>query len=230
MARMRRSQRRDRTVFWVVLVVIVGGLLAGYFLSKPKPSSHSATTVTTDTSTALFKGPAGPEGVPLEIGDPLAAAAAASGATIDGVSCIPGEQVVYHIHAHLTIFVNGSLRPIPGGIGMVAPSAQQSSSGAPFFSATNCYYWMHVHAQDGVIHVESPASTTYTLGQFFAIWRQPLNRTHVGSVSGTVTVFVNGKRYSGDPARIALKAHEDIQIDVGKVVPPEKIDWSASTL
>jgi hypothetical protein len=176
-------------------------------------------------------GPAGPEGIPLEDAAPLATfASEATGGPVDGISCNPGEQVIYHIHTHLTIFVNGELRAIPGGIGMVEPSAQQSASGAPVFSASNCYYWLHVHVQDGVIHVESPASITYTLGQFFDIWRQPLTRKRVGPASGAVTVFVNGKRFSGDPRKIALKSREDIQLDVGTVVPPEKVDWGTSQL
>jgi len=51
----------------------------------------------------------------------------------------------------------------------------------------------HVHAQDGIIHVESPTARTYTLGQFFGIWRQPLDAQQVGPARGTLTVFVNGR-------------------------------------
>jgi hypothetical protein len=44
-------------------------------------------------------------------------------------------------------------------------------------------------------------------------------------------VFVDGKRYPGDPRTIRLKSHEDVQIDVGKpVVPPKGIDWSRTQL
>lgn len=224
-ARHRRSRRREGLVLWAVVVVVGGGLIAGVLLTKSK--TPSATSAQTDTAKTVVTGPPGPEGVPLETGVPLASAAGAmSGPTVDGISCNPGEQVVYHIHSHLAVFVDGHLRPVPAGIGIVQPQ----SSGGGFYSASSCYYWLHVHAQDGIIHVESPAEQTYTLGQLFDLWRQPLSRTRVGPASGVVSVFVDGKRYTGDPRRIGLKQHEDIQIDVGSIVPPEKVQWSSSSL
>lgn len=98
---------------------------------------------------------------------------------MDGVRCNVSEQTVYHIHAHLSVYVNGVLRPIPPGVGIVLPVGQQTAGG-PFYSATKRYYWLHVHAQDGVIHIESPTMRLYALGQFFAIWGQPLGVTRVG--------------------------------------------------
>jgi hypothetical protein len=176
-------------------------------------------------------GPAGPEGIVLESGQLLAPeSTSATGQTIDGIQCNANEQVAYHIHAHLSVYVNGKLRPVPAGVGIVTPVAQQTANGA-FDSATRCYYWLHVHAQDGVIHVESPTTTTYTLGQFFAIWKQPLTADQVGPATGKLTVFVNGARHTGSPATISLKSHEDIQIDVGTpAVAAQRIDWSKSQL
>ena len=72
----------------------------------------------------------------------------------------------------------------------------------------------------GVIHVESPAQRTYTLGQFSGIWGRTLSGTRVGGATGTVTAFVNGKRVTGDPRAIKLRPREVIQLDVGTVVPP----------
>ncbi len=154
----------------------------------------------------------GPEGIALEEGRLLApATTAVSGQTVDGVQCNTDEQVAYHIHTHLTVYVDGTLRPIPAGIGIVAPVAQQTANGG-FDSASRCYYWLHVHAQDGIIHVESPTTANYTLGQFFAIWQQPLTPDRVGPATGKLAVFVNGVRYAGNPAehRAALaRGHPD---------------------
>ena len=47
-------------------------------------------------------------------------------------------------------------------------------------AAPACFYWMHVHAQDGIIHIESPTPKTYELGQFFDIWGLPLSSTQIG--------------------------------------------------
>ncbi len=182
--------------------------------------------------TALIAGPAGPEGIPLEQGRLLApASTAATGQTVDGIGCDAREQVVYHVHTHLAVYVDGALRPVPAGIGLVRPAVAQQTVDGPFYGATDCYYWLHVHAQDGIIHIESPTAKTYTLGQFFALWRQPLSSTQVAGAKGPLTVWVNGRRYRGNPANIRLGSHEDIQIDVGTPVqPPRTVDWRGTGL
>jgi hypothetical protein len=112
----------------------------------------------------------------------------------------------------------------------VTPVAERTSAGT-LYAATDCYYWLHTHAQDGIIHIESPSESSYTLGQFFAIWDQPLSSTEVGPEEGALTVFVNGTPYRGDPADIVLVPHEDIEIDVGSpATQPEKVDWSGTRL
>lgn len=212
----------------VVVGAVGGGIAAGVAASATK--DHGSTSGVSDAAAATLTGPAGPEVIPLEQGTVLAPAnTAADGQTVDGIRCESNEQVAYHIHTHLTVYVNGALRPLPAGVGIVKPVAQQTPNGV-FYEASQCYYWLHVHAQDGIIHVEAPSQTTYTLGQFFAIWRQPLTTTQVGPAHGTVTAYVDGVRYSGDPAAIPLRSHEDVQLDVGKVVAPKKVDWSHSQL
>jgi len=136
----------------------------------------------------------------------------ATGATVDGIQCQASEQVAYHIHAHLAIYASGDPQAVPAGIGI---------------PGDKCLYWLHTHDATGVIHVESPAQRTYTLGQFFDIWGQPLSTTQVGRATGHVTVFLNGKRFSGDPRSIKLTPHALIQLDVGKVVPPQPFTFPA---
>jgi hypothetical protein len=211
----------------VVVVAAVTAITVGVRAGSARGSVGGST----GTATSTLTGPSGPEGIVLEQGQLLASAAtAAQGQAIDGIQCNAAEQVAYHIHTHLAVYVDGVLRPIPPGIGIVTPVAQQTAGGQ-FDGASRCYYWLHVHAQDGVIHVESPGNATYTLGQFFAIWNQPLTTDEVGPDTGKLTVFVNGVRYTGDPANIALRSHEDIQIDLGTpVVAAQRIDWSKSQL
>ncbi|MDT4945380.1 MAG: hypothetical protein QOH14_2113 [Pseudonocardiales bacterium] len=230
-AAQRRAERRRRALIWVAAVLVVAAAAAGITVAVRSGSKHASAQAPSDVATSVLTGPAGPEGVVLEQGPLLApASTAATGQTVDGIQCNATEQVAYHIHAHLTVYVNGALRPIPAGVGVVMPVAQQTANGA-FYSASNCYYWLHVHAQDGVIHVESPNRSSYTLGQFFAIWKQPLTTTQIGPATGALTVFVNGTRYTGNPADIALTPHEDIQVDVGTpVVAAQRVDWSKSQL
>ena len=224
----RRSLVRGGSVLGV-LVVIAAIVIAVVLTGRHHPPAAQISSH--DVATATLGGPMGPEGVPLEQGTPLAPlSTAAQGATVDGIKCQGHEQVVYHIHTHLTVYVNGQLRPVPPGVGIVKPVGQRSAHGS-FYSASQCYYWLHVHAQDGIIHIEAPSSATYTLGQFFDLWNQPLSANAVASVHGKVTVFVNGQRFTGGPRNITLKSHEDIQIDVGQpVVPPKKINWAQSKL
>jgi hypothetical protein len=170
-------------------------------------------------------------GIPLQTGVPLASiAGAASGQPVDGIRCEASEQVDYHIHVHLEVFVNGAPRSIPYGIGIVTPAVTETAQG-PFVQATRCYYWLHTHTNDGVIHVESPTQRLYTLGDFFDIWRQPLSARRVGAATGTITAYLNGMSSTGDPRGIVLREREDIQLYVGTpIVRPQPVDWSMSQL
>jgi hypothetical protein len=169
----------------------------------------------------------GPEGVPI----PGAAALArvrllADGQQIDGIRCQAREQVVFHIHAHLTIFVNGSPRQVPAGIGIAPPyEVEQTPSGA-FVAGATCFMWLHTHSADGIIHTESPIERTYTLGDFFDVWGRPLGRAQVGPAHGAVTALVNGRVFIGNPRQIPLLAHAQIQLDVGRpLIAPERITF-----
>jgi hypothetical protein len=80
-----------------------------------------------------------PEGVPIPAAAPLVGtAAAATGQNVDGISCQVSEQTLFHIHAHLTIFVNGSARQVPAAIGI--PGAQATATAqAPFIETGACF-------------------------------------------------------------------------------------------
>jgi len=186
----------------------LGLLLVAAIASACGGSSSSSSSASSTTSGA-------PNGQLLaQLGDGL------SGDPVDGVACNTGEQIAYHVHAHLAVYVNGQPRAIPYGIGIKQPVPEQTSAG-PFVVQGDCFYWIHVHDLSGVIHIESPTQRTYTLGQFFDVWGQPLSSTQVGPASGPVTAFVNGAPYQGDPRSIPLTAHQVIQLDVGTAVPPQ---------
>jgi len=144
----------------------------------------------------------------------------AQGQAVDGISCDTSEQVVYHIHAHLAVYTNGRPRIIPEGIGIVPPTQTVQTSAGPFVVSGRCFYWLHSHTADGIIHVESPSQRVYTLGNYFDIWNQPLSATQVGPAHGTVTAYVDGQPFTGDPRSIPLNAHAVIQLDVGSTSPP----------
>jgi hypothetical protein len=176
--------------------------------------SHAATSSHHTTPTPPVHSTPGPEGVPLESGAALAPATTAPGFTVDGVQCAPVEQLAYHIHAHLQVFVNGQPRSLPGAVGLLGPVAQQTPVG-PWYGASKCYYWLHTHASDGIIHVESPTVRIYTLGTFFDEWGQRLSSHQVATAQGKVIAFLNGKTWTKNPREIPLLPHGVIQLDVG---------------
>ena len=165
----------------------------------------------------------GPEGVAIYAGADLASAASTrSGATVDGVTCQTesAEVVKYHIHVHVAIFVNGQRRNLPAGVGITSPALVEHYRTGAFYDVglSDCLYWLHTHVADGIIHVEAPRRGSFTLGEFFDVWNQPLSAQRVGPARGAVVVFENGRRWRGDPRATPLRDHANIQIDVGSPV------------
>jgi hypothetical protein len=222
-------------VIAVIIVSVTGG-------SSPKASQgKTAADIKTSpipSSLQMVADPAttpGYEGIPLAIGPKLATlATAATGQGVDGIQCNAGEQTVTHVHTHLTVFVNGKARVIPYGVGIPGAEAVATPKGA-FVETGSCFYWLHTHQEDGVIHIESPStSDTFTLGQFFAEWGQPLSKTQIGPATGKLTVFFTapGKKvgiYKGNPANLPLGNHYQIQVDVGTpiVKPVDITSWGS---
>jgi hypothetical protein len=140
-----------------------------------------------------------------------------AGQTIDGIQCNRTEQLTYHEHAHLTILLNGASEPLPALIGIPG-----GATGSP-----QCFYYLHTHDTTGVVHMEAPAARTFTLGQFFDVWGQPLSRTTATNLSGKLRFYVGNKLYTGDPRKIKLTPHGMVTIEQGKVVKPAKYTFPA---
>jgi hypothetical protein len=149
--------------------------------------------------------------------------------TVAGIPCDHLEHSQVHYHAGLQIIYKGVVTDLPANTGIQTDSAGN----------VTCYYWLHVHqASPNVIHIESPATKTYTLGQFFAVWNswsqangqgpRKLDATHVASITlgsgDKVVTYIDlgdGKGpqvYTGDPSAIVLKSHEVVTIEI---TPPD---------
>jgi len=218
----RQQRRRWMTIAGAAAAVVI--VAAGITLAvirngggansagggTPKLNTAALSTLGT-LQPAPAEGPAGSEGVPIPAAAPLASTAAgATGQKVDGISCQTSEQAAFHIHAHLTIFVTGSPRQVPADIGIPG----------------TCLYWLHTHYADGVIHIESPVHRTFTLGDFFDEWGQPLGPRQVGPTTGRVIAIYNGKAYVGNPRDIPLDSHAQIQLEVGApLIAPQTITF-----
>ena len=234
--RVRLFTRYGSLVVVIGVIVLIITLVTGSSTNTGGQASAGVKTEPIPASMHMVPDPKtdpGYEGIPIAIGPKLATLTnAATGQTVDGVQCQDGEQLVEHVHTHLTIFVNGQARVIPYGIGVPGFEAVATPDG-PFVETGSCFYWLHTHQEDGVIHVESPSlSLHFTLGQFFAEWGVPLSATQVGPAHGKLTVFFasTGKKpelYKGNPANLPLGNHYQIQLDVGTpiVAPVNITNW-----
>jgi hypothetical protein len=143
-----------------------------------------------------------------------------SAASIAGIHCNTTEQLVYHQHAKLDIYVHGKHFQIPPFIGIPGTA--------------NCLYWMHTHALNqypqGVIHMEFPGtkpSPPPTLLRFFRIWQATRSDDDAPVATilrggPNVHIYVNRKPYLGTVSSIVLHPHELVTIEIGTpyVKPP----------
>jgi len=116
---------------------------------------------------------------------------------VESISCDSGEHTDFHIHAHMTLYFDGQKVSVPPGNVGIAPGG-------------SCFYWLHTHSNDGVIHIEAPSGRSFTLGNFLAIWGKRFAQLGYPSEldqSDGWQAYVNGKPFAGDFHTIPLQAH-----------------------
>src|SRR5207302_9007648 len=129
-----------------VVVIIAGAVALGVVLSRPHSTGTAASSGTSaaptqqDSSTSVLATTAGQ----------------ATGETVDGVQSNNMEQVLFHVHAHVALYINGQQKLVPYGVGIVPPYQLQQTSAGPFVAGGTKYYWLHTHDESGVVHIESP--------------------------------------------------------------------------
>jgi hypothetical protein len=154
------------------------------------------------------------------------------------------EQLAYHVHAHLDVFVNGRKVTVPAGLGIdtTNPGVHDfpdypKGTGATAYGGINppcttaCISPLHTHDVTGIVHTESSTPKQNTLGQLFTEWNVKLDQSCVNTYcrpQTKIAIYVNGKAYTGDPTAIPLSDHKEIAIVIG--TPPSPIpataDWS----
>ena len=118
-----------------------------------------------------------------------------------GLSPLPQEGQVLHIHQHLDLYVNARKVVLPAFVGINIAKRYITE--------------VHTHDTSGVIHVESPTERAFTLGQLFGEWGVKLTASCVGRYCGHVRWWVNGQQVTGDPAKLVLRSHQEIAIAAG---------------
>jgi len=146
------------------------------------------------------------------------------------------EELKFHVHAHLDVFINGQHILVPAGIGIDTTNPGVHTAplyGHPAYGGISvpcdqpCISPLHTHDVGGVIHTESSTRKYNTLAQFFVEWNQPLSATQVGTYSSPQTpiaFYVDGKKFTGPPGDITLSDLKEIAIVIG--TPPAQIPSS----
>ncbi|WP_321798340.1 hypothetical protein [Caballeronia sp. J97] len=137
-----------------------------------------------------------------------------TGQAVSNLNCaVAGNKYSY---AHLSIYQNGKQLTLPTNIGSVAPTMARQ---------TGCVYPVHTVDASGKIRMDVTSNASYTLGQFFSVWGQPLSTTNVAGLTGDVTAWVNTggtlSKYTGDLASLVLPQHGEVTLVVG--TPPAQI-------
>jgi len=130
----RRSNPRSAGRWLVPLVILI--LIGGavwWFSTRPKLTTAQQAVKTTEETRRL------------------------------ALSCTTDAAVTYHVHAHLTITINGQDQTVPAQTGL----------------SPTCQHPLHTHDTSGVIHIESPSKRDFTLGDFFAVWGKDFTATKI---------------------------------------------------
>jgi hypothetical protein len=128
--------------------------------------------------------------------------------------CLAGP-VQGRSRAHLELFGRRHAVVIPAGIGVGAPLVRSQHR----IVAARCRAVTRTLDPAGVIDFDRSA---LTLGDFFAVWGEPLTRRRMASFHGAVSAFVDGRRVAGDPATIPLRDGAQIVLQVGGYIPPHR--------
>jgi hypothetical protein len=134
---------------------------------------------------------------------------------VDNIQCDAAEQLAFHIHAHLSIYIDGKAVPLPAQVGIT----------------NTCFYWLHTHDTSGVIHMEAPQVVTLRLGTFLKMWRDQFPQlqypTQLSSTTGW-KIYIDGEPYNGNFNTIQLKSHELITLayNTPNVVPDTVFNWN----
>lgn len=190
----RRPGRRRLYAAVVVVVVAAGGIAV--FAAAQSDSGDDAATATTtpspDTGSLLrTKAPWSPQSDKLR-------------ERVEAAGFPPVGDESYHVHALLSVFVDGKQVAVPTNIGIDQASGFHSP--------------LHTHTPDGVIHFEADDPSPFTLQQVFAMWGVDFSADRLGAYTPEagkqIFVYVNGEPVI-DPAGYEIKNGDNVVVAYG---------------
>jgi hypothetical protein len=119
---------------------------------------------------------------------------------------------------HVELFAANHVVIVPAGIGVRPP--RTASAGQ--MTRARCYGDLVTLGPTGVVLVR--AGERLSLSDLFRSWGQPLSPSRLASFTASmntgVRVFIDGRRWHGEPGGVALGRHFEIVLEVGPRVPP----------
>lgn len=100
---------------------------------------------------------------------------------------IANTPLLQHIHPALKIIIDGTQKPIPANIGLAS-----------------CERALHTHDDTGTFHVEAQDKREYTLGDFFSVWGEQIEK------SGYALAMTVDGRQSTALGKLLLKEKQEI--------------------
>ncbi len=119
---------------------------------------------------------------------------------------------------HVELFAANRVVLVPAGIGTRPPLRFFSGR----IAGAGCYGALVTVDPTGLVFVTT--GRRLTLADLFRSWGQPLTPRRLAAFSASrgarVAVFLDGKRWHGQPPTMTLMAHAEIVLEVGPYVPP----------
>lgn len=206
---MSGARHRRAGAIGVLVSLTLGCCLAGCGRSQAGSARHSAA--------------ASGSGIPRSLlaeARPIGAGARFHPAAGDGSIGACRRSLGRRLAVHVEVFAKNRVVILPAGIGVPRPWTLPAGR----LRGAHCYTAIVTLEPTGVVLARRGHGLR--LGALFAAWEQPLSQTRVASFRAApgskVSVFVNGRRYTGSPRAVPLTNHAEIVIEVGPHVPPHK--------
>ncbi|MGH3580090.1 MAG: hypothetical protein ACRDUB_00770, partial [Mycobacterium sp.] len=200
-AAMRRGSRPSRWLPAVGVMVILAFAAIMVVVITSKHPAHSSVAAGAIPTTPLTSATGTDSPPPWPAPTDVPAAVRSS-----GLPLLRSEGSVLHLHAHLDVFVDGTSVAVPAGVGI----DERGGAISP----------LHTHDTSGVIHIESPTQSTFTLAQFFSEWNVTLTASQLGNLTATtdspLRAYVNGHKVTDSPGALTFHGHDEIALVYGK--------------
>ena len=122
---------------------------------------------------------------------------------ISGITCDKVEHLVYHNHTKLVINIQNETHNIPAGIGIIP---------------NDCIFWLHTHDDSGIIHIESPVKTAFSLDQFLKVWDIFDNSSFIENISKNDIVTKNVSMVSENRSQSKSDNYKDIILENNAII------------